>query len=52
VVIEEIGPSLAFATATATRNPRTHDGNQDGGDHDGGYHDGSDLPPAGEPATS
>ena len=36
-MVEEIGPSLAFATATVTRNPRTDDPHQapegDGPEH-------------------
>lgn len=39
VAIDEIGPSLAFATATVTRNPRTDQG-------------GADVEPTSEPATT
>jgi hypothetical protein len=46
VVIEEIGPSLAFATAAVTRNPRTDRAEQEGSQ------DGADVEPAGEPAIT
>jgi hypothetical protein len=42
----KIGPSLAFATAAVTRNPRINRAEQEGSQ------DGADVEPAGEPAIT
>jgi single-strand DNA-binding protein len=44
VVIDEIGPSLAFATAQVTRNPRTN--SQQHSDQSDQDHDAADIEPA------